>query len=281
MEIAIRCLADENTKLKAELQRKDVLIAKLQAMIPNLANKDINLLTDKWQNFDLQDRSCKVKSPVRQEQGEDIAQTAKNAAAKPVPEVVESEHEQEEEFDVISPPPQRRLVEKKEPVKEETKASLELVNSAGMGWWKHVKTLIWETHPRDLNAECRDEGGRTALIHACEDGRLDIIDRLIADAKADPLSKDWSGNSGLHMAAMKGHLQICKRLISLGADVNMSNNGGILPLVCAAFSGCCKTVRLLIREGAEKLAECPNGKTAYNYAKEKHPKNFNLHNLLK
>ena len=45
--------------------------------------------------------------------------------------------------------------------------------------------------------------------------------------------QDESGNTPLHAAAKKGHLEVVKYLVEYGADVNCRNNNGDTPLKLA------------------------------------------------
>lgn len=45
---------------------------------------------------------------------------------------------------------------------------------------------------------------------------------------------DFNGDTPFHLATMNGHLEICKLLVSYGADVNIQNANGDTPLHIAA-----------------------------------------------
>jgi ankyrin repeat protein len=83
---------------------------------------------------------------------------------------------------------------------------------------------------RDSNAQqyCVDNLSRTPLWYACSDGRLDCCEYLCEQTPAEFLLwKDNDGETGLHVAASKGHFQcidmICQFILTL-EELNCVNN---------------------------------------------------------
>jgi ankyrin repeat protein len=87
---------------------------------------------------------------------------------------------------------------------------------------------------------------RNAVIH----GNIDRVRELI-EAGENINAKDRRGNSLLHWAAFKGHVEIMKLLMASGA-VNAMDKHGSLRLRWAAHSGNTDAVNLLFEsEGAD------------------------------
>jgi len=63
---------------------------------------------------------------------------------------------------------------------------------------------------------------------------------------------DQFGNTALHGAVEKGHIQIIKYLISKGADVNMKDREGRTPLYYAEITANTEVEELLKKYGALK-----------------------------
>jgi ankyrin repeat protein len=81
-------------------------------------------------------------------------------------------------------------------------------------------------------------------------------------AGTDVNAKGKQENTLLHIAAMKGHKEIAKLLITKSADVNVKNKFGSTPLNCAAnysfksnYNGRKEIVELLIANGADVNAK--------------------------
>eukprot|EP00281_Chroomonas_sp_CCMP1168_P020588 CAMPEP_0206234546 /NCGR_PEP_ID=MMETSP0047_2-20121206/12651_1 /ASSEMBLY_ACC=CAM_ASM_000192 /TAXON_ID=195065 /ORGANISM="Chroomonas mesostigmatica_cf, Strain CCMP1168" /LENGTH=229 /DNA_ID=CAMNT_0053658645 /DNA_START=128 /DNA_END=817 /DNA_ORIENTATION=+ len=70
----------------------------------------------------------------------------------------------------------------------------------------------------------------------------------------------------LHMAAFKGHDGVMKKLVDLGADVNIANRQGQTPLHLAAHKGNLNCVKKLVMLGADAGQKCRLGDTALEKA---------------
>jgi len=85
----------------------------------------------------------------------------------------------------------------------------------------------------DINA--KDKSGRTPLIYATIDDRLDMMATLIDNgAKLDV--QDSVGWCALHYAAQENSLGSCKLLLENNASVDIQDNHGNTPLLLASHS---------------------------------------------
>lgn len=101
--------------------------------------------------------------------------------------------------------------------------------------------------------EAPDEGGRSPLMHATIDKKVDIV-LLLLEAGADPNAQDGRGNSPLHFATQGHDPDVASCLIANGAKVDLVNENGNSPLFNAVFNsrGHGELIALLIESGANK-----------------------------
>ncbi|KAF6139590.1 hypothetical protein GIB67_033594 [Kingdonia uniflora] len=79
----------------------------------------------------------------------------------------------------------------------------------------------------------------------------------------------------IHFAAQKGHLEVVRTLLSLGASIKASNRKGFTPLHFAAQGSHAELVKYLVRKGANLTAKTKAGKTPLHLAS-----NQQIHSLL-
>jgi ankyrin repeat protein len=96
------------------------------------------------------------------------------------------------------------------------------------------------------------------LFLAVREPSLNVAKVLIDWSKTQVENRSPQDESPLMMAALKGHLDIARRLIARGADVNKT---GWTPLHYAATNGHLDIIRLLLENHAYIDAESPNGTT--------------------
>jgi ankyrin repeat protein len=107
-----------------------------------------------------------------------------------------------------------------------------------------------------------------ALITLIRDGRHDeALVLLDASPELAPLHSDQSGQlhgaSPLHWAAHRNAVQVCERLIALGASVNDSaSDWWLTPLAWAADAGSAEALELLLKHGADVNQDAVVGTTA-------------------
>eukprot|EP00057_Strongylocentrotus_purpuratus_P028780 XP_011683254.1 PREDICTED: serine/threonine-protein phosphatase 6 regulatory ankyrin repeat subunit B-like [Strongylocentrotus purpuratus] len=115
-----------------------------------------------------------------------------------------------------------------------------------------------------------DNGGRTALNRAVQEGHLQVIKYLISQG-AELNESDNKDGTALHVAAGKGHLDVTKYLISQGAEVNTGENKaevnksdskGGTALHAAAGKGNLDVTKYLISQGADVKSGDNKGRTA-------------------
>ena len=115
---------------------------------------------------------------------------------------------------------------------------------------KEVKLLL--THGADPSLP--DEQNQLALFLATEFGEKEIVKQLL-EYKTDPNQKNSYGDTALFKTSAtwrksKASLQIAELLLDAGADPNLANETGNLPLHIASFYGNTKAVLLLLKRGA-------------------------------
>lgn len=115
----------------------------------------------------------------------------------------------------------------------------------------------------DVNA--RDKNGRTALIHACEGGYIQIV-RLLLEKQAAADLRDKDGNTALMRACCKGYPDVVKLLLEKGAHVDSGENVDWTPVMYAAAHGGVEIVRELLAKGANAGHKARDGRYAAYWA---------------
>jgi ankyrin repeat protein len=102
-----------------------------------------------------------------------------------------------------------------------------------------------------------DEGKEEKIIECpgpTEEEVLKRVKEMIASGK-DINLKDEYGSTELHMAALRGHINVVKLLIENHADLNLYDENGFMPLHCALFKSDYQIAKLLIENGADVNAK--------------------------
>jgi len=126
----------------------------------------------------------------------------------------------------------------------------------------------------------------TPLLLACAGGYHAMVKALLS-AGASRTAHNTHSVSCLHIAAQEGHLACVTLLIGRpdnqkmsAAEIDAQDSMGRTPLFMAALGGhryCCAA---LIAAGADPAATSLSGRTALDIAKECHPGNLELNELL-
>jgi hypothetical protein len=97
-----------------------------------------------------------------------------------------------------------------------------LVLAAGNGHLAVASFLLDEGASLD---GARSVMGETALVRAAHNGHVDVVRFLLAKG-ADALAADLGGNTALHWAAMRGHVEVCAALLLLAPSTASAAGGG-------------------------------------------------------
>lgn len=114
---------------------------------------------------------------------------------------------------------------------------------------------------RGFDPNTLDTRGRPGLVAALHQDSLKVVDELLKAPKINVNLASRQNETPLMMACIKGHLDLVKRLIKMGADVNRE---GWAPLHYAASADTPRTldiIKLLLEESAYIDAASPNGTT--------------------
>jgi ankyrin repeat protein len=141
---------------------------------------------------------------------------------------------------------------------------------------KSVINLVFENNPealqhaleRGAKVDEPDHDGRTALIHAAIDNKLQLA-KLLLNSGAEIDAQDNLGNSALHYAAQEQHLDMASLLVSEHATIDIQDAHGNTPLWRAVFNsrGSGKLITLLLKAGADRNHRNKQGKTPLDLAK--------------
>ncbi len=121
----------------------------------------------------------------------------------------------------------------------------ELHEAAAAGDVNRMKALL-EADPTLL--ESQDESGNTPLLTACQRRQLAAVN-LLLDNNANIRARNYWGGTPVYFASRD--LELCRRLVALGAEVNVPGYAGYTALHLAAAGGNFGVAEFLIGHGAD------------------------------
>ena len=124
------------------------------------------------------------------------------------------------------------------------------------------------TFSKSRKSNCEDMN--TKLCSAAREGRYDVVVDCIAQG-ADPRWRNGAGETGLHLAAWRGHVRVARLLLDSGWELEVSGSGGYqgTPLHCAAGRGRVAVISLLVERGADTDCRDPQLETPLHWAAER------------
>lgn len=111
---------------------------------------------------------------------------------------------------------------------------------------------------RGFDPNTRSPQGQYGLYLALREASLGVAGVLLDSPKTEVEARNLDDESPLMIAALKGHVDMVRRLLAREADVNKT---GWTPLHYAATGGNVEVIRLLLDAHAYIDAESPNGTT--------------------
>lgn len=97
---------------------------------------------------------------------------------------------------------------------------------------------VWEFAQKSSLDDCNviDSEGMGLIHWAADRGNVAMLKCLVKDLMADVDLKDGDGQTALHYAASCGHVDVVKFLLDNGADPNVADTEGMLPIDVASGS---------------------------------------------
>lgn len=122
-----------------------------------------------------------------------------------------------------------------------------LLFAAQNGHIEVVKILL----ANGANIEAKDNNKQTPLLFAAKNGHIEVVKILLTNG-ANIQANNKHGDTSLHLSAENGHSWIVKLLLQFNdIDVNKKNNNGNTPLHLAAKNGHTWIVKFVLKNGAD------------------------------
>ncbi len=103
---------------------------------------------------------------------------------------------------------------------------------------------------------------------AAIDGNVEVVKKLVAKG-ANLDKQDNDGNTALIIAAQEEHIEVAKQLIEAGANLDIKDNNKDTALIRAVIRGHIEIVKCIVGAGANLDIQNEKGKTAIHLAIEK------------
>jgi ankyrin repeat protein len=109
------------------------------------------------------------------------------------------------------------------------------------------------------NVNQKDIDNNTALYYAVSKGHLDVVRKLIARGADINIKNNELDKTALHTASVQGHINVVRELIAQGADINIQSKIKDTALIHAINYRHLDVVRELIAQGADiHMLDCNN-----------------------
>lgn len=139
-----------------------------------------------------------------------------------------------------------------------------LHHACAKGYVRLAKELV-NMHKCNVCAE--DDNGMTPLHLASANGAEVLVELLANTNNSTVNSVDSLGWAPVHHACQNGHVDALRTLIRFGAELNIQNKDGLLPLHLAAFNGRVTIIDTLVLEyECDVHQKDSKGKTCFHHA---------------
>ncbi|KAK3374220.1 ankyrin repeat-containing domain protein [Lasiosphaeria ovina] len=154
----------------------------------------------------------------------------------------------------------------------------DLLYSARTGDTDELSTLLAtlaareKLSPAEILASAKDEGKSTCLHMATGNGHIEIVSTILSHFADRPKEERQAfldapneyANTGLHWAALGGHLATVKLLVEAGASPALANDKNYVPLDLASFGDKLDVVDYFLAQAG--MLETENGDEALDVA---------------
>ncbi|XP_067678573.1 ankyrin-1-like [Haliotis asinina] len=124
-----------------------------------------------------------------------------------------------------------------------------LMRAALMGHREVMKLLV----SKGADVLQLDQGGDNILHYACQGGHIETVEYILSQNMSDINSRGFQKMSPLMRAALMGHREVMKLLVSKGADVLQLDQGGDNILHYACQGGHIETVEYILSQNMSDI----------------------------
>ena len=124
---------------------------------------------------------------------------------------------------------------------------------------------------KDADIVAMREDGADAIYLAARHGNHEIIREIATSSRFRLVinRKSFHGRNALVTAALHGHLEACKALVSNGFNLDDQDDDNFTALICASYEGHYRLVKWLVKSGANIYLKDRYGATAWDVAASK------------
>lgn len=110
-----------------------------------------------------------------------------------------------------------------------------------------------KTKSGEVNVKLQfNQNSSVEFFEAIKSGNIDLVEKSL-NSGMSPDAKDANTDTALIVASRLGKTEIVKLLVQKGADINMKNNQGLIPMRAAAVAEHNEIVRILMIENQKRM----------------------------